>query len=49
MLSMLLMCSDSGLTCTQVGTFGVDFKLKETAINDEEVVVQVWDTAGQVL
>lgn len=32
----------------QVGTFGVDYKLKDVTINDEDVVVQVWDTAGQV-
>lgn len=32
----------------QVGTFGVDYKLKEVTINDELVMVQVWDTAGQV-
>lgn len=32
----------------QVGTFGVDYKLKEMTINDELVTVQVWDTAGQV-
>ena len=33
---------------TQVGTLGVDYKLKTMTINEEEVSVQVWDTAGQV-
>ena len=32
----------------QVGTVGVDFKPKTVMVNDEEVLVQVWDTAGQV-
>lgn len=27
---------------------GVDYKLKTMTINEEEVSVQVWDTAGQV-
>lgn len=30
-------------------TLGVDFKLKTIVINDEEVDLQVWDTAGQVV
>lgn len=33
----------------QVQTLGVDFKLKTIVINDEEVDLQVWDTAGQVI
>ncbi|CAM9217813.1 unnamed protein product, partial [Ectocarpus sp. 12 AP-2014] len=32
---------------TKVQTLGVDFKLKTIFLNDEEVDLQVWDTAGQ--
>ncbi|CAN0292930.1 unnamed protein product, partial [Ectocarpus sp. 8 AP-2014] len=32
---------------TKVQTLGVDFKLKTIVLNDEEVDLQVWDTAGQ--
>lgn len=38
----------SFLFVVQVGTVGVDFKPKTVMVNDDEVLVQVWDTAGQV-
>ncbi|CAN0491980.1 unnamed protein product, partial [Hapterophycus canaliculatus] len=44
----LFCCTRAVALRVQVQTLGVDFKLKTIVINDEEVDLQVWDTAGQV-
>ncbi|KRX09704.1 P-loop containing nucleoside triphosphate hydrolase [Pseudocohnilembus persalinus] len=45
--SMLLRFSDNTFIENQYSTIGVDFKQKSLKINDNNVKLSIWDTAGQ--
>ena len=45
--SLMLRWTEDKYSATLTGTVGVNFKSKKVSINNENVQVQVWDTAGQ--
>lgn len=45
--SLLFRWVEDTFNVSLVGTIGVDFKVKRVKIGDDEVHIQVWDTAGQ--
>jgi len=45
--SLLFRWVEDTFNVSLVGTIGVDFKVKRVKIGDDEVHIQIWDTAGQ--
>jgi Ras-related protein Rab-1A len=44
---LLLRYTDETFSNTFISTIGVDFKMKKIRLNDRNVKLQIWDTAGQ--
>jgi small GTP-binding protein len=45
--SLLVRYCEDSFQADYLSTIGVDFKIKRVVINDRQVTLNIWDTAGQ--